>query len=331
MGSNHNDGGTTGSAGQQDTNPGDLPVLLHVPVLLDEVLKNLITAEKGTYVDATFGRGGHSYAMLQKLASNGRVIAFDRDDEAVAEGRKATDPRLSVTHGRFGQLGQLLAARGVEVVDGVLMDIGVSSPQLDSPERGFSFSHDGPLDMRMDRTAGITASAWLAEASTAEIVAVLRQHGEEKFARPIARAIARQLPIKTTSELANIVANAVPAQVRYRKGKHPATQTFQAIRIHINGEDQELASGLQQGFDALKPGARLAVISFHSLEDRVVKHQFRSWSQPPPLPRRIPVRHASQKVAGHLIAGPIKASVAEVAANPRARSAVLRVVEKASG
>ena len=303
----------------------------HIPVLRDEVLEYLVTDTAGLYVDATYGRGGHSSAVLQLLSGEGRLLAFDRDGDAVKAGEANQDRRLTVAHGRFSQLGSLLAAAGVEAsksVDGVLMDIGVSSPQLDTASRGFSFMLDGPLDMRMDTSNGVSASDWLSEVSEEELTAVLKTHGEERFARRIARAILKSLPITTTAELADVVAGAVPAAVRHRAGKHPATQTFQAIRIHLNGEDQELDEGLEQSFEALKPGGRLAVISFHSLEDRVVKRRFKRWSTPPELPRRLPVKHVEQKVAARIVAGPIKASSRELQMNPRARSAVLRVVEK---
>ncbi|MEQ9451486.1 MAG: 16S rRNA (cytosine(1402)-N(4))-methyltransferase RsmH [Pseudomonadales bacterium] len=302
----------------------------HIPVLLDEVLKHLVTSKTGTYIDATFGRGGHCRGLLGALAADARVVAFDRDAEAVQAGNELKDPRFTIFHARFSELSSRLSELQIEAVDGVLMDIGVSSPQLDSADRGFSFSHDGPLDMRMDATTGITARDWLAQVTADEISTVLKRHGEEKFARRIAQAIVKRAPIETTAELAEVVAGAVPAAVRHRSGKHPATQTFQAIRIHINQEDAELTSGLEQAFAALKPGGRLAVISFHSLEDRVVKQRFKSWSQPPPMPRRIPVRHADQATQGRLVAGPLKASPRELAGNPRSRSAVLRVVEKSA-
>ena len=302
----------------------------HVPVLLTEVLDHLLTDPAGIYVDATFGRGGHTRALLEKLNSDGRVFGFDRDVEAVAEGQRLAhqDERFSINKGQFGQLGELLERYCQGGIVGVLMDVGVSSPQLDTPERGFSFMQDGPLDMRMDQTSGMSAGDWLAQATEKEISWVLKVHGEERFARRIAQAIVASGPIDSTLKLADIVANAVPSAVRHRPGKHPATQTFQALRVHINGEADELKSGLEQAFTALAPGGRLAVVSFHSLEDRVVKHQFRAWSKPAPIPRRVPVMAAQQSVAGRHIAGPIKAGAAELAANPRSRSAVLRVVEK---
>jgi 16S rRNA (cytosine1402-N4)-methyltransferase len=309
----------------------DGPGAGHVPVLVDEVLENLVGSPQGTYIDATFGRGGHSCALLAKLSDSARVLGVDRDLDAVAAAGSITDSRLQVVHGRFGQLEKVIEAAGLGLVDGILMDIGVSSPQLEVAERGFSFSNDGPLDMRMDQSQGETASAWIARAPEDEIVRVLRTHGEEKFARRIARAIVSHRPVESTKQLAEIVADALPAPARRKLSKHPATKTFQAIRIHINEEADELAAGLEQAFDALKPGGRLAVISFHSLEDRVVKRKFKAWSEPEPVPRRVPIKFADQKVLAHRIAGPLKAKPQELKHNPRARSAVLRILEKAGG
>ena len=304
----------------------------HVPVLLGEVLENLLTSGSGIYVDATFGRGGHSRALLEKLDKDGRVIALDRDPQAYESGLAlaASDQRLTVRKARFSELGRVLAEEQVDAVQGVLMDVGVSSPQLDDAERGFSFA-DGPLDMRMDPESGEPASVWLNQAEEGEIARVLRQHGEERFAKRIAAAIVANRPIERTQVLAELVADAIPAAVRRKSRKHPATKVFQAIRIHINGELEELAQGLQQAFDALAPGGRLAVISFHSLEDRLVKRQFKAWTSPPNLPRRLPVPDQSDVTAARHIAGPVKAQALELAANNRARSAVLRVVERRHG
>ena len=309
----------------------DSPGAGHVPVLLDEVLENLVSSTQGTYVDATFGRGGHSRALLSKLSDSAQLLGIDRDLDAVAAARSITDKRLQVVHGRFGELKNVIETAGLGLVDGILMDIGVSSPQLDMAERGFSFLNDGPLDMRMDQSQGETAKDWVARAAEDEIVRVLRTYGEEKFARRIARAIVSQRPVESTKQLAEIVANALPAPARRALSKHPATKTFQAIRIHINEEVDELAEGLDQAFDALKPGGRLAVISFHSLEDRVVKHRFRAWSEPAPIPRRIPIKHADREILARRVAGPLKAKPQELKHNPRARSAVLRILEKAGG
>ncbi len=301
----------------------------HVPVLLDEVVNNLVHAEQGTYVDATFGRGGHTQALLRRLGPGGRVFAVDRDPEAVAYGRVlATDePRLHIHHGRFAELERFVAEWGLDCVDGVLLDLGVSSPQLDDASRGFSFRETGPLDMRMDPSQSVTAASWLNTCDPEELTVVLKRYGEERFARRIARAIISGRPVTTTAELAALVEAAVPARFQTSK-KHPATQTFQAIRIHVNDELGELARGLTAAFEVLCTRGRLAVISFHSLEDREVKRRFRSWTQPAPVPRRVPVKAADQSVRAVEVAGPIRASRSETHDNPRARSATLRVIEK---
>ncbi len=298
----------------------------HIPVLLDEVLKNLVQAKAGTYVDATFGRGGHSRALLRALDTHARVVTIDRDPTAVAAAQTlaAQDTRLSVLQGRFSQMTDLLEAH--TPVQGVLMDLGVSSPQLDTPERGFSFRAAGPLDMRMNPEEGESAAEWLNRAQEAEIATVLKEFGEERFARRIAKAIVAARPFEDTLALADVVAAAVPG--RGQPGKHPATRTFQAVRIFINEEMQELDQGLQAAFAALAPAGRLAVISFHSLEDRAVKQLFRRLTQPPALPRRVPVRHSEMSSPAEHIAGPVRATAAECAANPRARSATLRVIAK---
>lgn len=300
----------------------------HIPVLLPEVLEHLLWNPSGTYVDGTFGRGGHSRAILDALDSEGRLMGVDRDPAAVAAGQALAqhDPRFSITQGRFAQLRHVL--RGASAIDGVLLDIGVSSPQLDDAARGFSFAESGPLDMRMDPASGVSAADWINSADADEITHVLKKHGEERFARRIARSIIAARPLSTTTELADIVAGAVPAAVRHRGHKHPATRTFQAIRIHVNEEDAELVEGLAAAFGLLKPGGRLAVISFHSLEDRVVKREFRRLSEPQRAPRRLPVPAAALQASARQIAGPVRASEQELAVNPRARSATLRVVEK---
>lgn len=307
---------------------GEADTELHIPVLLDEVLSHLLIDESGTYVDATFGRGGHTCALLARLGAEGRVVALDRDPEAVAAATALAerDDRLTVHQAEFSRLGEILSGLGVDDVAGVLMDLGVSSPQLDVPERGFSFRDDGPLDMRMNPQSGMSAAQWLDSAAQEDIVRVLRDYGEERFAKRIARAIIAARPLRTTGELADVVAGAVPQ--RGPQKKHPATRSFQAIRIYINDEFGELAAGLEAAFAALRPGGRLAVISFHSLEDRIVKHWFRDHSRPPPMPRRVPVRHEQIATPGKLVSGAVRPADRELSKNPRARSATLRVLEK---
>jgi 16S rRNA (cytosine1402-N4)-methyltransferase len=296
--------------------------------LLDEVLKNLVHSTTGTYVDATFGRGGHSRALLEVLADEARVIALDRDPDAVVEGQRLADddPRFTIRQADFSRLSSELAALGVEQVAGVLMDLGVSSPQLDDAERGFSFRLHGPLDMRMDPTAGESAAQWLNRADEAEIARVLKEYGEERFARRIARAIVAARPLHDTVALADVVAAAVPG--RGQPGKHPATRTFQAVRIFVNRELEELEQGLQEAFSVLAPGGRLAVISFHSLEDRMVKVYFRTLTRPPAVPRRVPLPQSQLRQPARDVAGPLRPGIRELDANPRARSATLRVIEK---
>ena len=313
----------------------DTSALEHIPVLLAEAVTHLLggVAAKRTapvvLVDATFGRGGHSRALLEKLTANDQLIGLDRDPDSVAAGGRlaATDSRFSIQQARFSQIEKILQDIGATSVQGLLMDIGVSSPQLDSPARGFSFNVDGPLDMRMNPAEGVSAAEWLNTAAEEDIAKVLWMHGEERQSRRIARAIVAARPLHTTAELASTVAEVSPRPKGVQR-KHPATKTFQAVRIFVNEEASELDKGLQQAFDALAVGGRLAVISFHSLEDRKVKHAFRHLSQPPKLPRRLPVRELEQAVPGRLVAGPIKPSLAELATNPRARSATLRVIEK---
>jgi 16S rRNA (cytosine1402-N4)-methyltransferase len=310
----------------------------HVPVLLQEVLTHLVGSsraseradgESGIFVDATFGRGGHSRKLLERLSAQGQLLGLDRDPEALAEAQRLAgqDPRFSFCQARFSELQDVLRDQQIEGVRGVLMDVGVSSPQLDRPERGFSFTAQGPLDMRMNPEEGSSAAEWLNQADEAEIAQVLWMYGEERQSRRIARAIVAARPLTTTLELADLVAQAVP-RPRGPQRKHPATRTFQAVRIFVNEEAQELDQGLQQGFSSLAVGGRLAVISFHSLEDRKVKHAFRQLSQPPKMPRRLPVRNLDQEVQGRLIGSPMKPSLAELNANPRSRSATLRVIEK---
>jgi 16S rRNA (cytosine1402-N4)-methyltransferase len=303
----------------------------HTPVLLDEVLAGLAVRADGRYCDATFGRGGHTAAILDALGPAGRVIAIDRDPDAIRAGqaRFGGEPRLTLIRGSFGQLEERVRAAGLEgELDGVLMDLGVSSPQLDEARRGFSFMQDGPLDMRMDNEAGQSAAQWLARASERDIVAVLRTLGEERFAGRIARAIvaARAVePIERTAQLATIVAAAVPTR---EPGKHPATRTFQAIRIHVNGELDALESALPQAVRLLAPGGRLCVVSFHSLEDRIVKRYIRREEQGDPVYAGLPNVPPHARPRLKRVGKAIDASEAEVARNPRSRSAVLRVAER---
>jgi 16S rRNA (cytosine1402-N4)-methyltransferase len=303
----------------------------HTPVLLEESMQALALSAGGLYVDATFGRGGHARAMLQRLDAAARVIGCDRDPDAVTAGQALAelDPRFSIHQARFSRLPALLRGLGLAGrVRGLLVDLGVSSPQLDTPGRGFGFSADGPLDMRMDRSAGASAADWLHTASEAEIARCLFELGEERYARRISRSIVRaraEAPIATTGRLAELVAAAVPTR---EPGKHPATRTFQALRIQVNDELGELRALLAEVCGLLAAGGRLAVISFHSLEDRIVKRFIRSESHGAQPPRSVPVRAKDVTRRLRAVAGPIKPSAAEVEANPRSRSAVLRVAER---
>jgi len=315
-----------------DSSQEHLPVLLQETVsylLGDSVAGSRVPDPAGIFVDATFGRGGHSRELLKHLAPNGRLIGLDRDPDAVAQGDRLAkqDPRFSMHHARFSALSQVLGTVSAVNVQGILMDIGVSSPQLDNPERGFSFYAEGPLDMRMNPAEGQSAADWLNSAEEGDIAQVLWMYGEEKHARRIAKAIVAARPMYTTLELADAVSQSSP-KPRGPQRKHPATKTFQAVRIFVNEETNELEQGLQQGFQCLAVGGRLAVISFHSLEDRKVKHAFRQLSQPPKMPRRLPLRYVEEQVPGRLVCPPIKAAVAEQTANPRSRSATLRVIER---
>lgn len=303
----------------------------HITVLLNEAVEALAIKPAGIYVDGTFGRGGHSRAVLAQLGPEGRLIAFDRDPVAIAAGSRIEDPRFELVHAPFSAFAEALAERGVDKVDGVLLDLGVSSPQLDEAERGMSFRFDAPLDMRMDTTRGLTAAEWLAEAPVAEITRVLREYGEERFAYEIAKAIAVARTggaVATTGQLAALVEKTVRTR---EPGQHPATRTFQALRICVNQELEELSLVLPQVVAALAPGGRLVVISFHSLEDRIVKRFMRDASRPPQLPARLPVRAADlPKPKLALVGKPVWPSDDEVAANPRSRSAVMRVAERAA-
>jgi len=305
-------------------------MLVHRPVLAEEAVVALAVDPEGAYVDATFGRGGHSRAILAHLGASGRLLALDRDPEAIAAAAAIGDERLTVRHARFSALRDEAEAAGFAAVQGVLFDLGVSSPQVDQPARGFSFRHDAPLDMRMDPGSGESAADWLAGASEQDIREVVRSYGEERFARAIARALvaARERePIRRTGQLAAIVGAAVRTRER---GQDPATRTFQALRIHINQELEELSVALPQALALLTVGGRLVVISFHSLEDRVVKTFMRDQANPgAKAPRDLPLRASElPKPALRLVGKPVKPSATEVHANPRARSAVLRVAEK---
>ena len=308
--------------------------LAHVTVLLHEAVDALEVKPDGVYVDGTFGRGGHSRLILSKLGVNGRLVVFDKDPQAIAVARQLAeaDKRVQVVHGGFSGFQVALKGLGIEAVDGALFDLGVSSPQIDDAERGFSFRYDAPLDMRMDTTRGQTAAQWLAEAGEEEIREVIRDYGEERFNSQIARAIVQhrqERPILTTGQLAQLAAQAV----RTREcGQDPATRTFQAIRIFINRELEEISAVLPQAAGYLKTGGRLAVIAFHSLEDRIVKQFIRRHSRPAPLPKWVMVRESERPEPPLREIGKAqRASAAETAANPRARSAVLRVAERTAG
>jgi 16S rRNA (cytosine1402-N4)-methyltransferase len=307
----------------------------HRPVLYDEVLCGLAIQSDGIYVDGTFGRGGHAGAILERLGPRGHLLAIDKDPQAVAaaKDRFGSDSRFSIAQGSFTQLGRLVQERGWQQseaggVHGVLLDLGVSSPQLDDPERGFSFRHDGELDMRMDPGSGQSAADWLARAEEYDIRRVLREYGEEKFAKRIAYAIVNtrtENPITTTSQLAALIAEASPV---HEKGKDPATRSFQAIRIFINGELDDLKQCLPQALDVLRPGGRLAVISFHSLEDRIVKRLLRKEARGDDFPPDLPIPQSALSPRIKLVGKAIRASESEIAENPRARSAVLRIAER---
>jgi 16S rRNA (cytosine1402-N4)-methyltransferase len=301
----------------------------HETVLLSEAVEALSIKPSGIYVDGTFGRGGHSRAILEKLGSKGRLVALDRDPNAIAAAKEIKDGRLTMRHERFGELARAVRELGIDAVDGVLLDIGVSSPQLDDGKRGFSFRFDAPLDMRMDTTQGETAAFFLATAGIKEITEVIRNYGEERFAFQIAKAIVAardERPLATTGQLAALVREAVRTR---EPGQDPATRTFQALRIHVNQELEQLALVLPQAVSVLKCGGRLVVISFHSLEDRIVKRFMREQANADNLPKNLPLRSVDlPQPRLRLVGKPVKASAAEIAANPRARSAVMRVAEK---
>ena len=305
----------------------------HLPVMYVEALQQLAIKSDGVYLDCTFGRGGHSQGILDLLGSNGQLLAFDRDADAInADCAQAmsSDKRFKLKHSCFSQLENIVSSDGlVGKIDGILLDLGVSSPQLDTPERGFSFLRDGPLDMRMDSTTGVSAEQWLSSVDEKELVKVLFEYGEEKFARRIARAILEQRvksPITTTKQLADLIEDVVPIR---EKHKHPATRTFQAIRIEINKELDELSTVLDQAIRVLGPGGKLVVISFHSLEDRIVKRFIRNESGAKHNPGKLPIKEVD--ILKGVLKKPgkgFKASAQEINQNPRARSAVMRVAEK---
>jgi len=296
---------------------------------LEQALDGLKVRSDGCYVDCTFGRGGHSRLILARLGRAGRLIALDRDPQAVAAGGEIDDGRFRMLHGRFSRLAELAEEAGVTRAHGILLDLGMSSPQLDDPARGFSFRFDAPLDMRMDADGGVTAAEWLAHAAETEIREVIKNHGEERFAKQIAAAIVAARargPVGTTRQLAALVAEAVPAREPYQD---PATRTFQALRIHLNQELEELSLVLPQCLQLLNPAGRLVVISFHSLEDRIVKRFMRDSARPDPLPRRLPLRaHELPQPKLRLVGRAVRPAAAEITANPRARSAVMRIAER---
>ena len=306
----------------------------HKTVLLDAAVDGLnLTGDRihGTYIDGTFGRGGHSRLILNQLSDRGRLIAFDKDPQAIACANQIQDPRFTIIHDSFASVHSSLSELGITRVDGILLDLGISSPQVDDAGRGFSFRSDGPLDMRMDTTRGISAADWLATESEEKIREVIKEYGEERFAFQIAKAIiaCRQVePITRTRQLAQIVANAVKTR---EKGKDPATRTFQAIRIYINQELEDLKTGLISGLALLDKEGRFSIISFHSLEDRIVKQFFASNSTVIQPDRRLPIRAIDLPQPPLKLVERIKPSDAEVSANPRARSAILRISERTQG
>ena len=303
----------------------------HKSVLLDEAVELLVHEPNGVYMDGTFGRGGHSRLLLSKLGQHGQLLGIDKDPLAVLEGEtlSAEDARFSMAHGSFAELEQLIAVRSLTgKVDGVLLDLGVSSPQLDDPTRGFSFLNDGPLDMRMNPAVGESAAEWIAKASEKEIADVLYTYGEERFGRRIAKAIVNERgreSIETTGRLSEIVAAANP---KWEKGKNPATRAFQGIRIHINHELDDLIACLDQALEVLAVGGRLVVISFHSLEDRIVKRFIRKHVRGDDIPKDLPVPQSMLNQRMKSLGKPVKAGSEEVAGNVRSRSAIMRIAEK---
>jgi len=303
----------------------------HLPVLLSETIAALAVKADGFYIDGTFGRGGHARQVLAQLSDNGRLVGLDKDPAAIATGKALakTDPRFSIEQCSFADMAEVVNDRAWQGrVDGILLDIGVSSPQIDEADRGFSFQKDGPLDMRMNPDAGISAADWLAKAKVEDITFVIKTLGEERFGKRIANAIVEtreHTPIVSTTQLAALVDKAMPFR---EKNKHPATRTFQAIRIYINNELEDLKTGLEQSLDVLAVGGRLAVITFHSLEDRIVKRYFRDEARGDDLPSDFPITADQLNPRIKLVGKAIKAGDKELDSNPRARSAVLRIVEK---
>ena len=302
----------------------------HSAVLLSEAVESLVVDPDGYYIDGTYGRGGHSTAILEKLSARGKLLAIDKDPEAIEDGRSRFDGELRVAfrHASFAAIKEAAAAFGDVGAAGILLDLGVSSPQLDRAERGFSFLRDGPLDMRMDSSCGVSAAEWLNMAAEADIAAVLKNYGDERYARRIAAAIVRErsiASIESTGRLAKIVATAHPS---WERGRHPATKSFQAIRIHINNEMQDLDRFLSEVIDALEIGGRLVVISFHSLEDRRVKRFIRDEQRGLVLPKNIPLMEVDRGVRLIKVGRAIKPSDGEIERNARARSAVMRVAER---
>lgn len=304
------------------------PLPTHISVLLQEAVDSLVTTPSGVYVDGTFGRGGHSMEILARLEHGGRLIATDRDPDASHAAGMVSDRRFSFVQAKMSQLGEVLDAMGIDQVDGMLFDLGVSSPQIGTPARGFSFQRDGPLDMRMDPETGISAASWLATVEEARLREVIREYGEERFAKQIAAKIidARSIePIVTTSELASVVAKAVGSRER---GQHPATRTFQAIRIFINQELEEIALMLPIAAQRIRPGGRLVVISFHSLEDRIVK-RFIKGQIGTQLPRDLPIlAREMPQLPFRMLGRALRPKRSEIARNPRSRSAFMRVAER---
>ena len=304
---------------------------IHLSVLLHEAVDALVTRTSGRYIDATFGRGGHSALILERLIDPGRLIAIDRDQTAIEAGkaRFRDESRVSFVQSEFSGVGEIADRAGWSGgVSGILLDFGLSSPQIDNAERGFSFINDGPLDMRMNQSAGVSAADWLHEVALEDLIKVLREYGEERFARRIANAIVNrrtQGRICSTAELAALVAEATPVKDPH---KHPATRTFQAVRIQVNSELDEIQRVLNSALQLLGDGGRLVAISFHSLEDRIVKRFMREHSRPAPLPREIPMRTDLHAPPLRLVGKAVRASAAEVAANPRARSAIMRIAER---
>ncbi|WP_296270658.1 16S rRNA (cytosine(1402)-N(4))-methyltransferase RsmH [Pseudomonas sp. UBA6323] len=305
----------------------------HITVLLDEAVEGLAVRADGCYMDGTFGRGGHSRLILQKLGPGGRLLGFDKDPLAIATGEAlaAEDGRFVVVQRSFAELGDEAVVRGLRgQVSGILLDLGVSSPQLDDPERGFSFLNDGPLDMRMNPDAGVSAADWIATADEDEIARVMKDYGEERFAKRMARAVVQrraEQPFTRTADLAKVLTDANPA---WEKGKNPATRAFQGVRIHVNNELGDLERGLEAALETLEVGGRLVVISFHSLEDRIVKQFMKRQAkgEADKLPRDLPIIPKAFEPRLKLIGKPVYAAEAELKANPRSRSAVMRIAEK---